>query len=50
MPINKKDVVGSVMHEFKKKKLHSGKGGKIVNSRKQAIAIALSEQRRMKGK
>ena len=35
------------MHEFKKGKLHSGsKHGKIVTSRKQAIAIALSEARK----
>lgn len=32
-----------VMHEFKTGTLHSGKGGKVVKSRKQAIAIALSE-------
>lgn len=35
--------VGSVMREFKKGELHSGKGGKVVKSPKQAIAIALSE-------
>jgi Family of unknown function (DUF6496) len=33
-----------VMGEFKKGSLHSGKGGKIVKSRKQAIAIMLSEK------
>lgn len=33
-----------VMHEFGVGTLHSGKGGPIVKSRKQAIAIALSEQ------
>jgi hypothetical protein len=33
-----------VMHEFKTGSLHSGKGGPVVKSRKQAIAIALSEQ------
>lgn len=32
-----------VMHEFGAGKLHSGKGGKIVTNKKQAIAIALSE-------
>lgn len=39
------------MHEFKKGKLRSGPGGKggKVKSRKQAIAIGLSEARR-KGK
>lgn len=35
--------VGKVMSEFKDKGLHSGKGGPVVKSRKQAIAIALSE-------
>lgn len=35
--------IAKVMREFKKKSLHSGKGGKIVKKRKQAIAIALSE-------
>jgi hypothetical protein len=35
--------VKKVMGEFKSGKLHSGKSGKIVKNRKQAIAIALSE-------
>jgi hypothetical protein len=35
--------VGKVMHEFKAGGLHSGKGGPVVKSRKQAIAISLSE-------
>jgi hypothetical protein len=35
--------VSKVMKEFKTGSLHSGKGGKIVKSPKQAIAIALSE-------
>lgn len=35
--------VGKVMHEYKTGTLHSGKGGPVVKSRKQAIAIALSE-------
>lgn len=38
------------MHEFKKGSLHSGKGGKVVKDRKQAIAIMLSERRREGGK
>lgn len=42
--------VGKVMKEFKGKSLHSGKGGKVVTNPKQAIAIALSEARRMKKK
>ena len=39
-----------VMREFKAGTLHSGKGGKVVKSRKQAIAIALSEARKAKKK
>lgn len=35
--------VGKVMHEFKTGTLHSGKGGKVVKNRQQAIAIAMSE-------
>lgn len=35
--------VGKVMHEFKVGGLHSGKGGPIVKSRKQAVAIAMSQ-------
>lgn len=40
----KKSKAEKVMHEFKTGTLHSGKGGPVVKSRKQAIAIALSEQ------
>ena len=39
----KKDKVGKVIKEWKEKTLHSGKGGPVVKSKKQAIAIALSE-------
>lgn len=42
--------VGKVMKEFKAGTLHSGPGGKVVKSPKQAIAIALSEARSMKKK
>lgn len=35
--------IGKVMHEYKEGTLHSGKGGPMVKSRKQAIAIAMSE-------
>lgn len=35
--------VGKVMHEYKTGTLHSGKGGKVVKSRAQAVAIAMSE-------
>lgn len=39
--------VSDAMHEFKHGSLHSGKGGPVVTSRKQAIAIGLSAQRRL---
>lgn len=43
--------VRKVMHEYKAGTLHSGsKKGPAVTSRKQAVAIALSEQRRAKKK
>jgi ribosomal protein L21E len=35
--------VGKVMGEYKEGTLHSGKGGAVVKSKKQAVAIALSE-------
>ncbi len=35
--------VRKVMKEFKEGTLHSGKNGKVVKSRKQAVAIAMSE-------
>ena len=35
--------VQKVMREFKAGSLHSGKGGPVVKSRKQAVAIAMSE-------
>jgi len=35
--------VEKVMKEWKSGELHSGKGGPVVKSRQQAIAIALSE-------
>lgn len=38
--------VKKVMHEFKEGKLKSGRSGKKVKSRKQAIAISLSEARK----
>jgi hypothetical protein len=38
--------VGRAMHEMKRGKLKSGKSGKKVKSRKQAIAIGLSEARK----
>lgn len=45
------DKVKKVMHEFKEGELHSGsKKGPEVTSRKQAIAIALSEKRKAMAK
>jgi hypothetical protein len=38
--------VGRAMHEMKRGQLRSGRSGKKVKSRKQAIAIGLSEARR----
>jgi len=46
----KKTKVQKVMHEFKTGILHSGKGGPVVKSKKQAVAIALSEAARAKRK
>jgi len=40
------EKVERAMHERKKGKLKSGRSGKKVKSRKQAIAIGLSEARR----
>ena len=37
--------VKKAMHEFKQGELHIGKSGKKVKSKKQAIAIGLSEAR-----
>jgi hypothetical protein len=38
-----KETVERVMHEFKHGELRSGTSGKKVKSRRQAVAIALSE-------
>jgi ribosomal protein L21E len=35
--------VKKVMREYKAGSLHSGKGGPVVKSQKQAVAIAMSE-------
>lgn len=35
--------IGKVMGEYKAGKLHSGGSGKVVKSRDQAVAIAMSE-------
>ena len=46
----KKQTLGSrkvkrAMHEMKRGELRSGRSGKVVKSRKQAVAIGLSEAR-----
>ena len=42
-PTKAQKKVGKVMREFKSGTLHSGRKGPVVKSKKQAIAIALSE-------
>ena len=44
------EKVERALHEKKRGKLKSGRSGKKVKSRKQAIAIGLSEARRAGGK
>ena len=44
------EKVEKAMHEMKRGKLRSGRSGKKVKSRKQAIAIGLSQARRAGGK
>lgn len=44
------EKIAKVMGEYKEGTLHSGKGGKVVKNRKQAIAIAISESERIKRK
>ena len=39
-------IVEKVMHEYKYGKLKSGSNGKVIWTKKQAIAIALSEARK----
>jgi hypothetical protein len=44
------EKVGKALHEMKRGELKSGGSGKTVTSRKQAIAIGLSEAREAGGK
>jgi len=46
----KQTKVKKVMKEYKAGTLHSGKGGPTVKSRKQAVAIAMSEAKMSKKK
>ena len=46
----KQTKVKKVMKEYKTGTLHSGKGGPVVKSRKQAVAIAMSEAKMTKKK
>ena len=45
-----KRMVGQELHEMKRGRLKSGRSGKAVTSRKQAIAIGLSKAREAGGK
>jgi hypothetical protein len=42
--------IEKVMGEFKRGTLNSGKGGPVVKSRKQAVAIAMSQAKMAKKK
>jgi hypothetical protein len=44
------EKVAKAMHEMKRGRLRSGRSGKKVRSRKQAVAIGLSQARRSGGK
>lgn len=44
------EKVEKAMHEMKRGKLRSGRSGQKVTSRKQAVAIGLSEAREAGGK
>jgi hypothetical protein len=44
------EKIGKVMEEYKEGTLKSGRSGKKVKSRKQAVAIGISEARKAGGK
>jgi len=45
-----KAKMATVMKEFGKGELHSGKGGKVVKSQKQAVAIGIAEAAKKMGR
>lgn len=47
-PTKTQKKITKVMREYKSGTLHSGKGGPVVKSRKQAVAIALSQANKSK--
>jgi ribosomal protein L21E len=47
-PTKAEKKISKVMREYKAGTLHSGKGGSVVKSQKQAVAIALSQAGKVK--